>query len=264
MSKRAWGCVYLICAICLVLPLPAFAQTAEPAAHKFDEFGDIQASDLIARLDNLAIQLQNQPNAKTFLIVYRTRRDLPGLNNRYVHRMKSYLVDSRGILPERVITVDGGITECLTQELWIVLPGSAPPLRPDAHFSSYQPSAYKFDEHHYSSPDDPEDLIYWRQAPADLLSYLESFAQELQKKPKSIGYLIAFRGANRDGAGVSQRMLRTERTFLIREFGIKASRIKTIDGGYQEWRTMELWIAQEHGTVPIVTSYHYLPRRRRR
>ncbi len=201
MNKRVFGSVFLISAICFALQflLFAFAQAGEPTAQKFDEFGDIQASDLIARLDNLAIHLQNQPNAKTFLIVYCTRRDLPGLNNRYAHRMKSYLVDSRGILPERVITVDGGIADCLAQEL----------------------------------------------------------------NPKSNGYLIAYKRANRDHAAMSGRMLRTEQNFLIREFGIKPSRIKTIDGGYREWRTMELWIARERGAVPIITSY-YSPRRRRR
>jgi hypothetical protein len=101
----------LLITICLALQLSSStdAQTSNSAARKFDEFGDIQASDLIARLDNLAVTLANEPNSKAFLIVYRTRRDLPGLSNRYAHRMKSYLVDTRGISPERVITVDGGI-----------------------------------------------------------------------------------------------------------------------------------------------------------
>ncbi len=49
---------------------PAFAQeTSKQAAVKFDEFGDIQHSDLTARLDNYAIQLQNQLNVKAFVIV---------------------------------------------------------------------------------------------------------------------------------------------------------------------------------------------------
>ena len=71
----------------------AVAQIADPGARKFDEFGDIQASDLIARLDNLAIQLQSVPNNKAYLVVYRTRRDLPGLSNRYAQRMKGYLTN---------------------------------------------------------------------------------------------------------------------------------------------------------------------------
>ncbi|MBC8032023.1 MAG: hypothetical protein H7Z16_18210 [Pyrinomonadaceae bacterium] len=248
----------------LLLSSPAFAQADSPLARKVDAFGDIQASDLIARLDNLAIQLQNEPTARGFLIVYRERRDLPGLSNRYAHRMRDYLVNTRGISSERVITVDGGIAACLTQELWVVSPGGAPKPRSDAYFDSYQPSAYKFDEHHYSSPREPDGMIYWREPPAEMLAYLEAFAQELRKNPKSHGYLIAYKSATRDRASVTQTMLRKEREFLVREFGIKASRIKTIDGGSREWRTMELWIAQQRGDVPIITSYRYSPRRRRR
>jgi hypothetical protein len=251
--------------MCLALQLwsLAFAQTNDQLARKFDEFADIQPSDLIARLDNIAIQLQNEPNTKAFLIVYRARRDLPGLSNRFAHRMKSYLVDSRGISPDRVITVDGGIASDLTQELWIVSPGGAPKPRPDAYFDSYQPSAYKFDEHHYSSRREPDGISYWAEAPEYLLGYLEAFAHELQKNPRANGYLIAYK-ADRDRPLVSQIMLRKERNFLTKEFGIKPSRIKTIDGGYRAWRTMELWIAQEREDFPIITSYRYSPRRRRR
>ena len=51
------------------------AQTSDATARKFDEFGDIQAYDLIARLDNVAVVLSSQPSSKAFLIVYRTRLD---------------------------------------------------------------------------------------------------------------------------------------------------------------------------------------------
>jgi hypothetical protein len=251
-------------ALCLLLSSLASAQNDSRVARKLDEFGDIQASDLIARLDNLAIQLQNEPNARGFLIVYRERRDLPGLSNRYAHRMKDYLVNVRGITPGRVVTVDAGIAGCLTQELWVVAPGGAPQPRSDAYFETYQPSAYKFDEHHYSSPHGPDEIVYWRQPPDELLGYLEAFALELKKNPKSHGYLVAYRSFTRDRPAVARTMLQTERNFLIREFGIKAAQIKTIDGGTREWRTMELWIAQSGGDVPIITSYRYVPRRKRR
>ena len=85
----------MICVVFSVAP----AQTSNPTARKFDEFGDILASDLVARLDNFAVTLSNEPGSKAFLMVYRTRRDLPGLSSRYAHRMRSYLVDTRGILP---------------------------------------------------------------------------------------------------------------------------------------------------------------------
>ncbi len=265
IKKSVW--VFLIIATYITVNSCSFvfAQSNQPLARKFDDFGDIQASDLIARLDNLAIQLQNEPNARGFLIVYRERRDLSGLSNRYAHRMKDYLVNTRGISAGRVVTVDGGIAGCLTQELWIVSPGGAPQPRPDAYFETYQPSAYKFDEHHYSSPFGPEGMTYWREPPDQLVAYLEAFALELRKNPKSHGYLIAYRSAKtHDRPAVVRTMLQTERKFLMKEFGIKAAQIKTIDGGTREWRTMELWIAQTGKDVPIVTSYSYRPSRRRR
>jgi len=266
MSKRHFGSMRIFIVVCLTLQSFswAVANTDSPLARKFDEFGDIQASDLIARLDNLAIQLQNEPNARGFLIVYRARRDLPGLSNRYAHRMKDYLVETRGIASERVVTVDGGIAECLTQELWVVSPGGAPKPRSDAYFDTYQPSAYKFDEHSYSSSKEVAEISYWRGAPEYMLGSLEAFAQELQKNPTSTGYLIAYRSSAGDRPSVAKTMLRKERNFLLQEFGLKPSRIKTIDGGYRDGRTMELWIAQTREDVPIITSYRYSPRRRRR
>lgn len=265
MSKRHSGFVHLICALCLALLLCPFAaaQTTKQLARKFDEFGDIQASDLIARLDNLAVNLQNDANTRAFLVVYRTRRDLPGLSSRYAQRMKSYMVHTRGISPERVITVDGGEASCLTQELWIVEPGGTPEPRNDAYSNSYEPSAYKFDEHYYASPRTPEAGNYWQDASEYPLGYLEAFGQELQKHPRAYGYLIAYAAISQNKRSVSRRMLRMERDFLVKEFGIKPARIKTIAGGYRERSTMELWIAQEGAGVPIISSYRYSLRRGR-
>lgn len=244
----------IISAACFVLlvSVSSFSQTADSTARKVDEFGDIQASDLIARLDYLAIQLQNEPNAKAFVVVYRTGRDLPGLSNRYAHRMEGYLVQSRGVSPERIVTVDGGEASCLIQELWIVPRGATPKPRDDAYSRSYHPSVYKFDEHYYG---EKGDLYYWRDSFNDLF---EGFALELQRNPKATGYLVAY------NPQVVRRPLRSARNFLIKHYGIQPGRIKTIDGGYRERPTAELWIAQEKGVVPIITSYRYSPRRRSR
>ena len=189
---------------------------------------------------------------------------MPGLSNRYAHRMKDYLTNTRGVAADRVVTVDGGIAGCLTQELWIVSPGGAPKPRPDAYFDSYQPPAYKFDEHNYGSPDEPDGIVYWREPPDELLGYLEAFATELQKNPKSYGYLIAYRSAKRDRPRVARVMLQTESNFLVKKLGVKKSQVKTIDGGTRDWRTMELWIGKSIDDVPIITSYRYVPRKRRR
>jgi len=245
----------LVISVLLVLYSVTLAQTSRESARKFDEFGDIDASYEIARLDNFAIAVQQQPGSKAFLIVYRTRRDLPGLNNRYAHWMRSYLLYSRGLPAERVVIVDGGVTTCLWQELWIVMPGTAPKPRDDVYGNNPQPSVYKFDEHYYQiEKPNPDEPIYWPSAPENLIGYLEAYGETLLKDRKLVAYLVAFRDADRDDRSVTQRMLRTERDFLIKEFRINPARIKTIDGGYSQSRTMELWLAQP-GYRPIITSY---------
>jgi hypothetical protein len=244
----------LVACVALLWNSLTLAQTSSTTARKFDEFGDIQASDLIARLDNLAVTLSYEPSAKAFLIVYRTRRDLPGLSNRYAHQMKGYLIASRGLPSERIVIVDGGVASCLSQELWVVPPGSAPKPRDDTYDNSYKPSVYKFDEHYYQIGDDPAEMVYWPMAPANLIGYLEAFGETLLKDRKLVGYLIAFRDADHDNAQTTKRMLRTERDFLLKEFRIEPQRLKLIDGGYRPSRTMELWIAQP-GYRPIITSF---------
>jgi hypothetical protein len=246
----------LVVCVLLLLTSVTLAQTTKDTARKFDEFGDIEASYLIARLDNLAVEVQNEPGAKAFLIVYRTRRDLPGLSSKYAHRMKGYLVNSRGLPSDRIVIVDGGVASCLSQELWIVPPGSAPQPREDAYDNSYKPPIYKFDEHYYRiGKPEPDEMTYWPTAPENPIGYLESFGETLLKDRKLVGYLVAFRDAAHDNRQAAKRALRAERSFLIKEFKIKPSRIKIIDGGYRELQTtIELWIARP-GYRPIITSY---------
>jgi hypothetical protein len=100
-----------------------------------------------------------------------------------------------------------------------------------------------------------DEMSYWPAAPENLIGYLEAFGETLQKDRKLFAYLVAFREDAHDKPGVSQSMLRTERNFLIKEFRIQPSRIKTIDGGY---------VSTDHGIVDrptrLSTNYHFLPR----
>lgn len=47
---------------------------APPPSRKFDEYGDINFEDEKARLDNFAVQLQNEPSARGYIIAYSGRR----------------------------------------------------------------------------------------------------------------------------------------------------------------------------------------------
>jgi hypothetical protein len=99
--------------------------------RKFDEYGNINRDDEKARLDNFAIQLQQEPDSQGYIIVYAGRRSRAGDAQKRAARARDYLVNVRGIDSRRVVTLDGGTREDPTVELWIVPTGaSAPTPRP--------------------------------------------------------------------------------------------------------------------------------------
>lgn len=96
-------------------------------ARKFDEYGNIAFNDEKARLDNFAIELQNDPGAQGYIIAYSGRRARANEAQARADRAKDYLVNTRGIDAGRIVTLDGGAREELTVELWIVPSGAQPP-----------------------------------------------------------------------------------------------------------------------------------------
>jgi hypothetical protein len=98
-----------------------------PPARKIDEYGNIRFNDEKARLDNYAIELQNDPTAQGYLVCYGGRTGRTGEAQRRCDRAKNYLVSTRGIDASRIVTVDGGFREELTVELWVVPSGATPP-----------------------------------------------------------------------------------------------------------------------------------------
>jgi hypothetical protein len=91
---------------------------------KFDEYGNIKFNDEKARLDNYAIQLQNDPTSQGYIIAYGS---CAGEAEARAQRAKDYLVNTRGIDAGRLVTVDGGCRSDLAVELWIVPTGATPP-----------------------------------------------------------------------------------------------------------------------------------------
>ncbi len=99
----------------------------QPKARPFDEIGDVRFNDEKARLDNFAIQLQNEPGSVGYILVYPGRKSKPGAAQRRADRAKDYIVSTRGLSPTRVATVVGGQREQLTIQLWVVPAGAEPP-----------------------------------------------------------------------------------------------------------------------------------------
>jgi hypothetical protein len=261
----------------------ASAQTGNQAARKVDEFGDILQSDLMARLDYFAVELQNQPKSRGFIIIYRTRRDLAGLNHSLAMRMKDYLVETRGLSREVVVTVDGGIAESLTQELWIVPPGTAPIPRSDARIGYLEngDSAWKFNEYGFLPVGQYRRFRINRSREAEA-EYLEAYADAVKKNPSQLACIIVYaqynprpglaayagnyepvRETRLDAPGTARKRLELDREYLMKTYGLPATRIKTIDGGYRKHRSIEFWIVPAGEPLPIPTPNSFPPHRKR-
>jgi hypothetical protein len=107
---------------------------------KFDEYGNIRFNDEKARLDNYAIQLQNDPTSTGLILVYGS---CEGEAQSRGDRAKDYLVNTRGIEAGRITVVDGGCRSDLTVQLWIVPQGATPPASDTAGAISPCPACRK-------------------------------------------------------------------------------------------------------------------------
>jgi len=97
-------------------------KTKPTPPHKFDEYGNIRFNDEKARLDNFAIQLQNEPSARGVIVGYGSC-DAEGMTR--ANRAKDYLVNTRGIDASRIDVVDGGCRADLLVQLWIAPSGTS-------------------------------------------------------------------------------------------------------------------------------------------
>lgn len=118
---------------------PACAQSAQAVstvapikkvvivAREFDECNNCTFDDQKARLDNLAVELQNDPTTRAYIIAYGGRTSPVGQVEKLMNRAREYMVTQRGIDASRLSVVNGGYREDDSVELWIVPSGAAAP-----------------------------------------------------------------------------------------------------------------------------------------
>jgi hypothetical protein len=97
------------------------------SSRRFDEFPDISRNDEKARLDNFGIELQNDPTATAYVIVYPARSGKRGDVQYHAGRIVDYLVNTRNLDQHRIVTLVGPARDELFVELWITPQGATPP-----------------------------------------------------------------------------------------------------------------------------------------
>jgi hypothetical protein len=302
-----------------------------PEPRKFDEYR-YEHSTEEKRLARFAQQLKREPLARAYVIAYsaRSRRFNDYEAETLLHWARAEL-ESGGIRPERIVTIDGGIREEPAVELWVVpRDAAAPRPRPTARPGDvvYCPHISIWGDQYVLKPDKPLEFtaqlangdpklkpaFKWEVSggriirgqgsntiaveaegaasgkvtvtvevvglspdcskeashatvvgvtPYEFDEYgdirigdekarLDHLAIHLEKEPRLQAYLISYGG--RQGRR-NEGPLRAARAknYLVNTRGIEGGRIVTIDGGYREGLTLELWLSPRSGEVPVPT-----------
>lgn len=90
----------------------------------FDQYGAISWNDEMARLDNFAIQLQNQQHSIGLIVGVDADGGCPGEAKARAMRAKRYIVEYRRIPWNRVAWRSGGHTSDIRTTLWVVPRGA--------------------------------------------------------------------------------------------------------------------------------------------
>lgn len=118
----------VVAGLCLLWQAAA-AQTQTPAAdaspepqcvlpRKFVEFAYTSFAEAQPNLDNLAIEMQSQPELIAYIYVYAGKRACADEAQTQGKLLQRYLVESYGLAAERVVWKDGGHREQAAVELW--------------------------------------------------------------------------------------------------------------------------------------------------
>lgn len=241
--------------ISLFSPVNVYAQEAVSqtigAARKFDEFTRVGGCDHSARLDNFAIQLQNEPETIGYVIAYGPEGEASGTGNFRLLISKEYLVNSRGIDPQRIKTIYGGRYKDLEEsasELWLAPPGADPP-----ELVKYENKASEFTGKfiEYAAWDG---LMFGSEEggtgpPIGDVS-LASFADMLRLQPKSYAYIVVYEG-DESTPGAWGRMSTRVAKSLQDNYGLQSNRTKIIFGGYDKKAKLQLWILPADAPPPV-------------
>jgi len=117
------SCAQSAQAVSIIAPIKKVAIVA----REFDECINCTFDDQKARLDNLAVELQNDPSTRAYIIAYGGRMSPVGQVEKLMSRARDYIVTQRGIDASRLVVVNGGFREEDSVELWVVPSGAAAP-----------------------------------------------------------------------------------------------------------------------------------------
>lgn len=242
---------------------PQQPEAGAPAAIKVDEFGGVAFSDLLARLDNFAVELQNAPGATGLIAVRPQMSDrLPGWFLHRAYWAKGYLTKGRGLEAGRVEVVCGDFRDEVKFELWLVPPGAASPVAPLdwAAALARERTPVLFDRTVRENAPPVAEMYEDYTDPKDRH---EPFVSALRANPAARGLIVGY-GTRRTARVPARTLAAREKLAILKLHAIGADRIVALGGGLRTHRTLEYWFVPPGAALPKPTPTVRPARRKRR
>lgn len=261
--KFAAPAIFVLGLFCAGLSAEVCAQQGDAnavhadAAQKLDEFGQIGHCDLTARLDNFAVALQNDPQLRGYLVTYSGRKHVGAVAERWLNYMRNYLVNARGVEPERFNLINAGVREGeeVKNELWLAPPGALSPVpMPISEEEASKPFYGKLHEY------ETQDMYYGAGDGEGIPSFnLPNFAGRLKKQPDARGYLVVYEAPD-SNPGAWRRIAKREAQTLQGD-GLDAKRYSVIYAGEGKELKVELWVVAPDAPAPVAEAKERKTRR---
>ena len=252
--------------VLLLSLLHAASSPRQQAARLLDSFGNIPLSDLKARLDGFAIELQNAPAFRGYIVTYPASNKFPGATLRRASASLNYLVSSRGLDAARISVVNGGFRNEVTYELWLVAPGADLPVKPFdlALTMAGTKTPLLFDSFPIIERGDPEESQYEDSDEfyPDAKGLYDIFADMLRRDPSLRGCIIAYAKPRR--RGTDRQIAARAKLALAKSNAVDLSRVVAVGGGLRREKTVELWLVPPGAELPKPTPTVRPSRRKRR
>ena len=222
------------------------------ATAMFDEYGSIGGCDHSARLDNLAIAVQNDPNLEGYVVYYGPE----GASELTLGIISNYLINSRGIAEESFKTIYAGPNSDPSEprvQLWLV-PQGAPAPELVRYENKVETFNGMFEEH------EGWDGIYLdgedggTGPPVPGVTF-PTFVDMLKNRKDTLAYIVAFSGTEA-APGAWRRVAQQESEQLLSE-GVAADRLRTVYGGSDKKSKetkIQLWILPESAPPPVADA----------
>jgi hypothetical protein len=230
-----------------------------PRARKVDEFGQLHGCSGGARLDNFAVEMENEPGSTGYIVAHDVGDKLRGAAHAWGAYFQRYFTELRGLDESRFVLVDAADVsgDDLKMELWLVPLGAEPPTFKHRGKKESRPFNGKYVELAVFS----DTVFYDTEGPeagafSDDMIYT-AYAELLKKQLDSQGYLVVYsppgaapgywhRAGTREQQKFAQREVAAGRLTVINGGTLppkkKAAKGEDDNDGEEVYGTVELWV----------------------